>query len=349
MKRLLCILILGMLYAPAVLGAPNAVIVEKSGVSGGIIEFSKEDFLSVLPAEDSVKLTTVRFYGVPDSETGTLVTASGVLTDGEPVSVLSLDTLCYQSYQKGVHKVAIFWNAESGDTILYEEGELILTLTAEESPAPPEDTPEEKPEEIPQPIYVDMNRHWGEYSAKKLFDEGVWVGEKLGANRYFYPETKTTRLDFLLAMIATLEENYNDVQSATPIFADEHLYADYVIKPAKWAYEKGILSGNLQNGMRYLNPYEPISRAEAATLINRALQLQVPKSRSDLAYADQAQIPSWAEESIRDLRGYGVMKGFTDNTFRPYNKINRAESAEVLVQLRKLVLEEDVLSAQLLS
>ena len=64
MKRLLCILILGMLYTPAVLGAPNAVIVEKSGVSGGLIEFSKEDFLSVLPAEDSVKLTTVRFYGV---------------------------------------------------------------------------------------------------------------------------------------------------------------------------------------------------------------------------------------------------------------------------------------------
>lgn len=343
---------IGMLYTPTVLGANMPVAIEKSGIAGGIIEFSKEDFLSALPESDSAKLTTVRFYGVPESSVGTLVTSTGVLTDGEPVSVLSLDTLCYQSYREDTHQVAVFWNAESGDTLLGEEGEIILTLSADEATVPPEESPEEpptEPEEEPQPIYVDMNRHWGEYSAKKLFDEGVWVGEKLGANRYFYPDTKTTRLDFLLAMIATLEENYNDVQSTETVFADEHLYADYVMKPAKWAYEKGILSGTLQNGARYFNPYEPISRAEAATLINRALQLQVPKGRTDLSYADQAQIPSWAEEAVRDLRGYGVMKGFTDNTFRPYSDINRAESAEVLVQLRKLVLEEDVLSAQLLS
>ena len=194
-----------------------------------------------------------------------------------------------------------------------------------------------------------MNRHWGEYSAKKLFDEGVWVGEKLGANRYFYPEQKTTRLDFLLAMIATLEENYNDVQTTETVFADEWQYADYVMKPAKWAYEKGILSGSSDGSARYFHPYDPITRAEAATLINRALQLQVPKSRTDLAYADSKNIPAWAEESVRDLRGYGIMKGFADNTFRPYNNITRAETAEVLVQLRKLVLEEDVLSPQLLS
>ena len=349
MKRVCCILLVGLLCIPALLGAATARPIEKTGQAGGLIEFSKEDFLSALTPEESVALTTVRFYGLPTSDVGTLVTTGGVLTDGEPVSVLSLDNLTFQSYKDTAHQVAIFWNAESGDKVIAEEGELILTLTAD-APAVPE-TPEEppKPEETPQPVYVDMNRHWGEYSAKKLFDEGVWVGEKLGANRYFYPEQKTTRLDFLLAMIATLEENYNDLQTTGTVFADEWQYADYVMKPAKWAYEKGILSGSGDGSARYFHPYDPITRAEAATLMNRALKLEVPKNRSDLAYADAKSIPTWAEESVRDLRGYGVMKGFEDNTFRPYKNITRAETAEVLVQLRKLVLEEDVLSPQLLS
>ncbi len=349
MKRVLCILLVGLLCVPALLGAATARPIEKTGAAGGLIEFSREDFLSALTAEESVALTTVRFYGLPTSDVGTLVTSRGVLTDGEPVSVLSLDTLSYQSYKETAHQVAIFWNAESGEQVLAEEGEIILTLTADTPSAPevPEEPP--KPEEKPQPIYVDMNLHWGEYSAKKLFDEGVWVGEKLGANRYFYPEKKTTRLDFLLAMIATLEENYNDVQITETVFADEWQYADYVMKPAKWAYEKGILSGSSDGSARYFHPYDPITRAEAATLINRALKLQVPKNRADLMYADSKSIPAWAEESVRDLRGYGIMKGFEDNTFRPYSNITRAETAEVLVQLRKLVLEEDVLSPQLLS
>ena len=61
------------------------------------------------------------------------------------------------------------------------------------------------------------------------------------------------------------------------------------------------------------------------------------KTRSDteLDFADASTIPDWAAQSVKNLVGYGIIKGFEDNTLRPYERITKAQTAEMIYQMMK--------------
>jgi hypothetical protein len=110
-------------------------------------------------------------------------------------------------------------------------------------------------------------RHWAYSSIMALaavLDKASlsWTGLR------FEPSKPMTRMQFVVCMMAPA----GDMGSFQLPFADVAEEA-FGWREASTAYARGIAVGTLESGIRKLRPDDPITRAEAATLIDRFLAL----------------------------------------------------------------------------
>ncbi len=78
-----------------------------------------------------------------------------------------------------------------------------------------------------------------------------------------------------------------------------------------------------------MKPQDPITRAEAAAMISRALNLSASGKEIKAEFGDKGKIPQWAAVYIDQLLGRKLMQGYTDGTFRPDRVLTRAEAAKI--------------------
>lgn len=90
----------------------------------------------------------------------------------------------------------------------------------------------------------------------------------------------------------------------------------------------GVISGYPDQNFR---PDHPVTRAEFAKMATAAFTIipENPASFSDISN-------HWAREHILALAGAGIADGFPDGTFRPDDKMTRAEVVSMLVRILKL-------------
>lgn len=125
------------------------------------------------------------------------------------------------------------------------------------------------------------------------------------------------------------DEYGNAVPSLTPEqFTDATEYATI-------ASGLGIVKGK-GNGIYDPNGY--ITRQEAATMLLRAYYTYAPANNypiyHDANYADSAQFPVWAADSINQLHSWSVMTG-NDNQFMPAAHYTREQSILTFLRLDK--------------
>jgi len=92
------------------------------------------------------------------------------------------------------------------------------------------------------------------------------------------------------------------------------------------AVELGFVSGYSDATFR---PDQPITRAEFSVILARALQLSAAR---ELSFSDEQSIPSWARGGVAATVKAGLVKGYTDGTFRGEQHINRAELAVMIAR-----------------
>lgn len=94
------------------------------------------------------------------------------------------------------------------------------------------------------------------------------------------------------------------------------------------AIKSGLVKGYNDNSFR---PNNPISRAEFAVLLSRALKLegQAP-AYSD--FSDISSIPAWAADGVAQVAARKIITGYEDGSFRADRKITRAELAVIIVR-----------------
>lgn len=90
----------------------------------------------------------------------------------------------------------------------------------------------------------------------------------------------------------------------------------------------GIASGYPDQTFK---PDRPVTRAEFAKMIDAAFTLVPDREASFTDISDH-----WAREHILALAAAGVDNGYDDGSFRPNNKITRAEAVSMLIHLLKL-------------
>ena len=168
---------------------------------------------------------------------------------------------------------------------------------------------------------------WAQESIKALAEEGIIAG--VGGGK-FAPDAKVTREQFIKMIVLAFD--LHDAKATTDKFIDVSSgtwFRSYVAS----AVERGIVYGVDEE---HFGVGKEITRAEMATILVRAAEAagkEIPAG-STLEYADNAQIPGYASDSISKLTKAGIMSGVGDNVFAPYDKATRAMAAKVIYMLR---------------
>ena len=92
--------------------------------------------------------------------------------------------------------------------------------------------------------------------------------------------------------------------------------------------DMGVVSGYPDGAFR---PDHPVTRGEFAKMVTTAFTL-IPERNA--SFTDVSN--HWAREHILALAGAGIADGYEDGSFRPNNKITRAEVVSMLMRVLKL-------------
>ena len=180
--------------------------------------------------------------------------------------------------------------------------------------------------------YADMAKSKAANAAIALTEAGVMSGTQIGNQYFFYPDRTVTRAELLV--MAMNAAGITDVPASDATgFEDDAEIAPAMKGCVAAAYSMGYISGTLKEGKLCFLPNEEISRAEAAVMICAILEEEgsgvVP------TFADGADIPVWAKESIYTLNTLGIMNA-TDGFISPTSSLTREQAALILEAIMRL-------------
>ncbi|PQP81168.1 hypothetical protein C0Q44_22340 [Paenibacillus sp. PCH8] len=89
-------------------------------------------------------------------------------------------------------------------------------------------------------------------------------------------------------------------------------------------------------GENVFAPDRSITRAEFTAVLLRGLGLHSPNSTEAASFTD-VKTGSWYEDEVQTAVSYGLISGYTDESFRPNSEISRAEALTIVSRAMKLV------------
>ncbi|WP_225442816.1 S-layer homology domain-containing protein [Paenibacillus lycopersici] len=173
------------------------------------------------------------------------------------------------------------------------------------------------------PSFSDIQGHWAEASIKQAVSDGIVNGYQDGT---FKPNQTVTRAEFAVMLINALKPQ---VEGTALTFTDAAENGAWAQKAIAQAVELGIIKGDVDGSFR---PNAPITRAEMAVMLARALKLDV-KSVDATEFADDQAIPAWAKGAVAEMEAQGIVQGKGANRFAPQDQATRAEAVTVLLKL----------------
>ncbi len=183
-------------------------------------------------------------------------------------------------------------------------------------------TPGEEP-------FEDMAGHWAEHYVDYLCGLGIVNGRAGGEGEaYFDPNTPMTRAEFAAMLCRWLDIEAEETEG-TVSFADETEIPAWALDNVHAAAALGLIQGvTTEEGLCFL-PRQPITRAQAATILGRTME--AGRMRGVLDFEDAAEIPSWAEGYLSELAFLGVMNG-DGVRLDPKGALTRAQCAKLLAE-----------------
>lgn len=103
-----------------------------------------------------------------------------------------------------------------------------------------------------------------------------------------------------------------------------HWGKEAVERAASLGWISGYPDGNFR-------PNAKVTRAEFTAMLSRALSLS-SNGGLTLTFADTIRIPNWAKPFVLEVVEAGIIKGYSDNTFRADNWINRSEMTVMIMR-----------------
>ncbi|WP_202080288.1 phosphodiester glycosidase family protein [Caldalkalibacillus salinus] len=176
--------------------------------------------------------------------------------------------------------------------------------------------------------FRDIQNHWAKESIEYLTEKGYASG--LTASE-FGPNRDLTRAELIVFLSRVMEWNIAETEQIVELDEDVPPYAEAAIK---YAVHHDIIQGD-HNGN--IHAYNPISRMEMATILERILSSQEtpPEEKQqtpiEQVYSDWDEVPEWAQEPVQYVTDRQIFGG-ADGQFKPRHNITRAEVVTVLVR-----------------
>ena len=169
--------------------------------------------------------------------------------------------------------------------------------------------------------YTDTVGYDCRFEAEWLRNSGLFVGEQVGGNACFYPDKTVSREEFLAMVVKLLDIPLAD-SAAAQLPAD----APQWLKPYLAAAQR---SGLLDSWQESAAMQDVITGAEAAVMLQNALDLTISSDALEQVSAKQEEIPSRATASLTVLAENGVV-------LEADAPMTRADAAETLYQVSLL-------------
>jgi len=122
-----------------------------------------------------------------------------------------------------------------------------------------------------------------------------------------------------------------DAPATTTKFADGGDIGSWADSAVQAMYAAGYIKGDIIDGKLKMRPNDPITRAEAVTIIGRIFTQY--SEQATLNYTDKKLIPSWSQEYFAKLTKAGIISGYDDGSLKPLGNITRAETAKILAMV----------------
>ena len=175
--------------------------------------------------------------------------------------------------------------------------------------------------------YADMADDPDHAAALWLREQDLLIGESVAGVPCFHPEAEVTRGEFLAMTMKLLGAEARDDALQTG-FADEQETPAWLQPYIATALQCGIISGVDSEAGTVFRPATPMTRAEAAVLLQNALQL--PADEETTVFADSS-LPAWAVRSMNALACAGIDLGSGVET------LTRRDAARLLRQVADLM------------
>lgn len=185
---------------------------------------------------------------------------------------------------------------------------------------------------LPIPLYTDISGYWAEKDINRLFSLGVMSGE----GKYFNPRIPINRAEFARALIKACgleEETENKKPRNRKEVKEDIIFSDVDPNHPYYTYIKRVTQLGLMNGTGYntFEPEKPISKAQALTILIRALGLEdIRTSNITSTFADEIEIPDWARKSIYVAEDLNIIDTNEYRMIQPNKDLTRGEAANLI-------------------
>ncbi|MBR3888179.1 MAG: S-layer homology domain-containing protein [Clostridia bacterium] len=175
--------------------------------------------------------------------------------------------------------------------------------------------------------FWDLNsKHWAYQYITSLTSSGVINGYE---DLSFRPEGTITKGEFIKLVIVAALPSWIDLKDAESNF--NHWASRYV-----WIAEKfGVLKNNT---ITIGNIDKPITRIEMVQIISKAdllMKGEKLQATEKIKFKDVITLNNEDLQLLKHAISKGLIKGYSDNTFRPTLNMTRAEAATMIYRFKE--------------
>lgn len=165
------------------------------------------------------------------------------------------------------------------------------------------------------------------FEAEWMRNTGLFVGESVNGQSCFQPDKAVSRGEFLAMMVELL-----DIPVEDAAMTDLSEQSPHWLRPYLAAALRSGLTDRLPDAENFAAD-EPISGAEAAVMLQNALDLSVTEQVLETsAEENDLQVPAWAAASLTVMQDNGICLSGVE-------QLTRADAALVLYQANQLALD----------
>ncbi len=185
---------------------------------------------------------------------------------------------------------------------------------------------------------------WAEDAIERMAEKGVIRG--IG-NGLFAPKRSVTKLEAIVMALRIMGEEdeackyLEDIKEGKKKFDLKDYLQEWSYGYVALAEDKGILD---EADVLYFRLNDPATRHEVAKYLVRAIGEEDESQEhmdADLDFIDASFIPQGSVGYIYIANNEGIIKGYEDETFRPFNAVTRAEMAVMVARLEGKIDEDD--------
>ena len=173
--------------------------------------------------------------------------------------------------------------------------------------------------------YTDTVGESCRFSAEWMKNTGIFISEAIGGNRCFRPDKDVSRGEFLTMLVGLLKLK-PDAEVSSELFEEDT--PQWLQPYLAAAMRSGLLTGLPQT----FDAEEGISGAEAAVMLQNALDLTAQPDAAQPVSAGEEAAPEWAASALQILADYGI-------ELDAETTLTRADAAQVMYQVSLLAPE----------